>query len=347
MTSLNEAINSKRENVTSVIKKMKDGDYFVDQSFQRKLIWTESQKVRLIETILMGYPMPEIYLWAQKSDPDSGNQLFSIVDGQQRLTSIRQFIAGEWALKKAAMHKDNGEQSYVGKYWKDLSPELKSSVWEYNINVREIPSEITEAKIHKIFLRLNQTDKSLNPQEMRNAEFHGEFINAAVTLANAINKKNWKIFSDNDIRRMKDIEFSGQLLSYLLKGITGHTSSSLNELYDTYNDVYEKKKPIHRKAIAILTQIEELFQNQSVKTFFSKPVHFFTIFAVLDISKATKSPVQIESLLRFVETYQKQDFEDPRTDKVFMEYKRGSSSTTAGKASRERRIFSLVDYLEG
>ena len=114
MTSLNEAINSKRENVTSVIKKMKDGDYFVDQSFQRKLIWTESQKVRLIETILMGYPMPEIYLWAQKSDPDSGNQLFSIVDGQQRLTSIRQFIAGEWALKKAAMHKDNGEQSYVG-----------------------------------------------------------------------------------------------------------------------------------------------------------------------------------------------------------------------------------------
>ena len=74
-------------------------------------------------------------------------------------------------------------------------------------------------------------------------------------------------------------------------------------------------------------------------------MHFFTIFAVLDISKDTNSKVQTKDLQNFIETYQAQDFDDPATDKFLMEYKRGSSSTTAGKASRGRRIFSLLDYL--
>ena len=345
MTNLNEIMQPKRESITHAVNNLKNGKFFVDSSFQRKLIWTEAQKVRLIETVLMGYPMPEIYLWAQSPDPDSGEQRFSIVDGQQRVTSVRQFVDGEWPLKKSSLDRSNRDSEFAGKYWSEISPELKSKIWEYNLNIREIPSSVSLPAIHDIFSRLNQTDKSLNPQEMRNAKFHGEFINAAVTVADRLNAREWKIFSDTDIRRMKDVEFGSQLLSYLLRGIVSDTPKKLNELYDTYNDVYEKKRSHLLRSNRLFDSIGELFENPTIEKFFSKPIHFYTLFAALDISSHTDQDVTKEGLENFVVEYGNHNFDDEAPDRLLNAYKTGSSYSTAGGKSRENRIYSLIDFL--
>lgn len=346
MSNLNEIIQPKRENATSIVGKLNNDIYFVDRSFQRKMIWAEHQKVKLIETMLMGYPMPEIYLWAQKADAKTGRQKFSVVDGQQRLTSIQQFINGEWKLKKASLNVKNRSESYAGQSWQELSVSLKQKIWEYNLNIREIPSSVTENTIHKIFVRLNQTDKSLNPQEMRNAQFHGEFINAAVDVADHLNSYEWSIFSDNDIRRMKDVDFSSHLLTYLLKGIVSTPAAALNELYDVYNDKYPARSKNLKTVKEILKKIDVLFKNKSVARFFSKSVHFYTIFVVLDLAKSKKLKVTASKLSKFVKAYTTYESDDIPDNRVLEEYMRGSRDATAGKTARTRRVEALIKYLD-
>ena len=61
---------------------------YVDDSFQRRYVWHEKHKIKLIETILLGYAIPEIYVWDVTTDPDTGDTKRSIVDGQQRYRFI-------------------------------------------------------------------------------------------------------------------------------------------------------------------------------------------------------------------------------------------------------------------
>ncbi len=80
------------------------------------------------------------------------------------------------------------------------------------MNVRIIPSKVTRDQIIAIFRRLNETDKSLNPQEFRNAQFNGKFIATAEKLADLHFWEEWKFFSPASIRRMGDLQFCSSLL---------------------------------------------------------------------------------------------------------------------------------------
>ena len=92
---------------------LKSGVITVDNSYQRKYIWQSKDQIALIETILLGYPIPEIYLWANDTDPNSGDTKYSIVDGQQRLTTIQKYLNDDFKLHKSAI--DNDDADYVNK----------------------------------------------------------------------------------------------------------------------------------------------------------------------------------------------------------------------------------------
>ena len=78
---------------------------YVDDSFQRRYVWHEKHKIKLIETILLGYAIPEIYVWDVTTDPDTGDTKRSIVDGQQRIGALFSFINNEFKLKKTVIEK--------------------------------------------------------------------------------------------------------------------------------------------------------------------------------------------------------------------------------------------------
>src|SRR5262245_4110530 len=96
--ALNQIIQSSRKSVTSLNQEFESGDTYIDESFQRRSVWLQKNKIRLIETILKGFPMPEIYLWDQSADAKTGKQKHSVVDGQQRLTAIKEYIGGQFSL---------------------------------------------------------------------------------------------------------------------------------------------------------------------------------------------------------------------------------------------------------
>lgn len=345
----NSEIQPSRPNVTEIVNKMRSGEYFVDRSFQRRLVWNEKQKVRLIETVLMEYPMPEIYLWEQEPDPITGIQKFSIVDGQQRLSALREFTSNEWPIKRSYLDPDHQNEAYADCFWKDLHPDVRSIFFQYSINARRIPSRVPEADIRQMFKRLNETDRSLNPQEMRNATLNGEFLNAAKELADSDAMQNLGIFTIDNVRRMGDVEFASQLLGYQRKGVVSDTPTSMNELYDDFNDAYPEAASDVKKIVKSLKLIGEIFQDDDVRRFYATQNYVYTLHCLLDTC-AERSAAQWQAgLWSFVTAYEAMSDVDetPSEDQAdLIEFRQGASSRTRSKSSRLQRLFGLRNWLE-
>lgn len=341
--SLNDLIQTTRPPVNEIISRFRDDVYFVDNSFQRRLVWTEKQRVRLIETVLTGRPMPEIYLWQQPVDTETGAQRHSVVDGQQRINALVQFVSNEWPLYRKFLDTENQASSFAEKNWRDLSADEKGLIWNYVINVRTVPQTVTKEDIRNIFKRLNETDRSLNPQELRNAEFNGQFIEASETVANDPHWRQWEVFSDTQIRRMHDIQLASSLLTFLRRGVINDSAAVINKIYDFYNDKYEERAEDVTTVTAFLSRAEETyFQAPSVRSMFTKPIQLYTLFCVDQLAglQGETAAQAAAGLAQFVEAYEAGD-----TDVRIESYREGSSSRTASKASRDRRINSLLDYL--
>jgi hypothetical protein len=340
---INERIQPGRPTISDLVNDLNSGKYFIDHSYQRRLVWGEKQRVRLIETILMGYPMPEFYLWQQPVDTESGTQRLSIVDGQQRMSSISKFIGGEWTLKSKFL--DNKDAEYADKKWSDLPSSSKEKIWNYVINIRTIPSDVSREEIILLFKRLNETDKSLNPQEIRNAEFDGLFLQASEEVANNRVFNKWNVFSDNEKRRMADITFASSLLIYQRSGISNDSVSNINKAYDLFNEVYEEKDEDLNNISDILGFIDRLFdENVEISKFFSSVVHFYSLFVAIDYLKSEGFNLELISskLISFIEMYKS---EEKISSPFISWYRAASQDATRSKKNREIRVESLVDWI--
>ncbi|MEK7661121.1 MAG: DUF262 domain-containing protein [Pseudomonadota bacterium] len=348
--SINSAIQPNRPNIAEIFQKLQSEDYFIDRSFQRNLVWTEKQKVRLIETILTGFPMPEIYLWEQPINVATGSQRYSIVDGQQRTNAIFTFLTNEYSLKKSYLDDDNISASFTGKKWFELCDDDKAKVFQYIINVRHIPTYVTMEQIKNIFRRLNETDKALNPQELRHAAFSGKFLSAASDLASNIFFEENKIFSINQVRRMVDVQFISSLLIYLREGVVTENRKIINEVYERFNDHYEyREKDIQtvENFLGFWNGILDLGVNHLV-SIFSKTVHVFPLFVIF--CRCSEHAIDLpstEEIIEFATEYEAQDWTQFESEKAEMlsAYKLASQQGTTGKPSRMARIELLSRFI--
>ncbi|WP_426163801.1 DUF262 domain-containing protein [Sandarakinorhabdus sp. DWP1-3-1] len=154
--------------------------------YQRRYVWTIEQASKLVESFLMGLPVPQVFLYENDE-----NQL-EVIDGQQRLLSVKYFFEGyfgeadargrrqEFRLKGLAQRSE-----YNGKLFSELSNrdqrKLKNSTLRA-INIRQLkPSTDGDSAFH-IFERLNTGGTRLKPQEIRNAVYRGNIVNSLSEL---------------------------------------------------------------------------------------------------------------------------------------------------------------------
>ena len=345
-----EGITANKRSVSD-LKNMSDTEtLFIDNSFQRRYVWEEKHKIALIETILLGYDIPPIYLWKQTADPVTGVIKYSVVDGQQRIGAIVGFLNNKFPLKKQNL-TDSHNAPWKGLFFRDLSDDLKSAIWSYSLNTMEIAEWITRDQIKTLFLRLNSTNKVLNPQELRNAKFEGKFIQTALSLAALDFWKNNNIFSTNDIRRMLDVEFVSQLLIFLRMGPkTSSGQQTINKAYDLYNSVYSEASSDLELCKTILSDVQiviDLVKELSAEgSGISKITHIYTLFVFLYYLRSQNYfEKNKQDVLNHVSGFYALYFDDDHNDTDVVNYKLYSSYSVKSSTSRNGRLSALKAYV--
>lgn len=339
-----DKISDKKMNISDLYRKVKQNEIFIDNSFQRRYVWEEKHQIALIETILLGYNIPALYFWEQVPD-ESGHISMSVVDGQQRLGAICDYIDEKFYLKKSAL-VDKSKHSWIGKNFSDLSNDEKIKIWSYNFDIKSLKSDVNKDEIKTLFLRLNYTNKSLNPQELRNAKYDGKFLKLALKLSENSFWAKYKIFSINDIRRMIDVEFVSNLLIFLRHGFKVSLGQNvLNKTYDLYNNEYSEATEDEDKFIEIIGLLDRLFDFCKLDEI-HKTTHLYTLFAIeyklLFEDYYGKQKDEINVIIKdFYEVYANSDSKDPLVEA----YRSASQEAVKSLKNREIRYNSLLSYI--
>ncbi len=185
--------------VDGLVRRMGDGSIYVPP-FQRAFVWKYGQASRFIESLLLGLPVPGIFL---SREPDSR---LVIIDGQQRLTSLLFFYSGIYKPTGRVFALRGVQPEFENKTWETLSIEnkrrLSDAIIHATIIKQDKPSE-DNSSIYYIFERLNTSGTLLTPQEIRSCIFHGKFRELLRTL-NAI--PDWRAIYGPKSPRFRDEE---------------------------------------------------------------------------------------------------------------------------------------------
>src|SRR5437764_10527325 len=128
--------------------------------FQRRLVWSNKDKIAFVQTVLEGYPFPEIYIAAGTVNPETGEGKEMLVDGQQRITTLYQYFKGSDDLQL-------GREVLP---YTELDQEQKLAFLEYETVVRDL-GKLEIADIKRIFERINSANYALNAMEIHNARY--------------------------------------------------------------------------------------------------------------------------------------------------------------------------------
>ena len=195
--------------------KLKNKDLIVP-FYQRKFVWKIEQASRLIESFLMGLPVPQVFFYVNQD-----NQL-EIIDGQQRILSVKYFFEGffgdEDRSGKRTVFKLKGlskASKYNGKTFIELEPKDQRKLKNTSLRAIQItqlnPAGSHESVFH-IFERLNTGGTSLKPQEIRNAIYRGDILQKLHELNNIPEWQKILGLSSPD-KHQKDVELILRLFS--------------------------------------------------------------------------------------------------------------------------------------
>lgn len=232
-------IETKTPSLDTLIKRIqrKNIEMNTETYFQRKDdLWDKTKQSRLIESILIRFPLPAFFFDA--SDDDN----WLVVDGLQRLSSIRNFVVDQ------SQPLTNMEflTHLNGMYWKDLPPNLQRTIEECQVVTYKImPGTPTDVKFN-IFKRINTGGLVLEPQEIRHALFQGQpakFIHELAMTEEFLEATEWRIKTE----RMLDRDFANRFLSFYLFGIENYGKKEYGQDLDSFMskamaEIYDKTK---------------------------------------------------------------------------------------------------------
>ena len=275
------SFNDNRKTVNEIFTMFDEGKLIVDDTYQRRSVWSEKDKVRLIETILLQLVIPELFFWKADTDPETGISTTHIVDGQQRIKAIYSFINNEFKLKPQYLLDGSIKSEYPNMYFKDLDAETRKAFWNYQLMIIEIDSKATRDDIITMFNRLNLTDYSLNDQEKRNS-VSGEFAALARELSDNPLWDEKRLFTGSDVKRMKDVEFCASIVLLYRKGIIDQTDqSALNQAYEELQIGYKDAERDKEAVCAAIETISLFFVSDNVTKFLRRKAQLYTLFSVV------------------------------------------------------------------
>lgn len=176
--------------ISTIYEHLTSGHIYIPQ-FQRSYVWNRGQASRLIESLVIQCPIPVLYF------DQSQDSKFSVIDGNQRLTSIRLYLEDEFPLRGLTAYPE-----LDGTYFSDLDPRIQRHIQNRTLRCISILPDTHPQIKFDVFERLNTGSVQLTPQELRHGIYHGPLVNKIEELSQHPKwKKLTRIKQDKRMKR--------------------------------------------------------------------------------------------------------------------------------------------------
>lgn len=257
----------------------------LDPPYQRRSVWNQAYKNEFVDTVLLQYPAPAIFLYEEVSP--EGVSIYQVVDGKQRLMSVFDFSTGIFPVSE-----ESPLAHLRGKYFENLSREEKTAFWTYQFPIEYLPTN-DETIINTIFQRINKNTARLTRQELRHARFGGHFISVAEELSEHLFRnlpEGFPRIEAQSRNQMKDVELTANLLLFLEEGIRGYSQDELDEAFSNRETEWERAVNIRTRFLetsaCIAQTVARPTENPLSKTRLRNQADFYSLFTAVAESLA-------------------------------------------------------------
>lgn len=251
------------------------GELVLAPKFQRRDVWPDKARSYLLDTIIRGKPIPKIYM-RQDINPRTRRTTREIVDGQQRLRTVLSYLKDGFKISKTH------NEEYGGKYFSELDEDTQRHILRYEFSV-DLLHDVPDREVYDIFARLNTYSMTLNAQELRHAQWFGEFRTSVYRLANEFMTfwQDNEVFSDRKILRMAEAEFVSELLIAMSVGIRGRSKSFIDKFYEDHDDRFPRRKTLERQFRHSMDDIGGIMARTLARSRLSEPRLLYPFFCAV------------------------------------------------------------------
>jgi hypothetical protein len=252
--------------VDSLVERMKKGAFIIPD-FQRKFVWTIRHASKFIESLLMGLPVPGIFLYKE-----AGTNKHLVIDGQQRLKTLQAFYDKKFRGQEFRLV--GVRECWAGKTYAELDPsdalKLDDSIVHATIFKQDEPKDVLES-IYFVFERINTGGIRLSPQEIRNCITRGPFSNA---ISEMNKDSNWRAVFGRPHKRAKDEELIVRFLALFENG--ANYAEPMNDFLNAFSARMNRAMPTE------INRLDQLFRKTIAVVYGSIGERAFRPHAVLN-----------------------------------------------------------------
>jgi hypothetical protein len=250
------------------------GELRLNPVFQRRPVWSTQARSYLIDTLLEGYPIPAIQI-RQIIDVNEQKTIREVVDGQQRLRAIFDFLEGKFRILPSQ------SDTFGGLDYDGLDDDVKDGLLDYEVPVAML-SGASDADVLSVFARLNTYTITLNAQEKLNAKYFGVFKQTVYALGSQHVEffRRHGIFTPRAITRMAEAQLATDLLVAMLKGLTDGRKA-IESTYEEFDERFPERRTMVERFREGIDEIDTIFGEELSETDFHRAPLFYSLFLVL------------------------------------------------------------------
>jgi hypothetical protein len=339
--------------ISDIYNMLKSGELTINRSYQRGTgLWPDNARSYFIDTVINDFPFPKVII-RQVVDLKTKKSKREIIDGQQRLTTIRDFIDNKFKLSSVS-------KLYKGYKFDDLPDEISANLLSYEVSIDNIVTATTE-EILEIFRRINSYTLPLNTSEKRHATFQGEFKWFISDLTEYVTPffEKYKTLTIRDISRMSDADLLTECCQIKLEGIKNRNAKNLNDIYRENDNSFLRENEIRDVVLSSFNFIKdnliEVFENCSIQSY-----NFYSLMGALIFNKygfpdAKGDMADFQKINQFVINLDKSrdelirlftEVDEREENGSFSEFVKASIATTHSYKNRLTRIQTIVTLLQ-
>ncbi|MEM8561566.1 MAG: DUF262 domain-containing protein [Pseudomonadota bacterium] len=253
-------------------RQYQEGRIAFSTEYERRAVWSRSAKTFLIDTVLQDRPIPLIFL-QRITSAQAGRPAFTVIDGQQRLRAIFEYLDNQFALEKEYVRG-----KYGGKRFAELSRDIQHKIENYELIVEEV-SGYSKDDIKDVFSRMNRFRVERSQAELARCRTTGAFYAHIQTLCEL---EFWQTQKRYNSANSADVlsRLGADLTVLLIEGPQDR-SPAVPLYYAHYSEEFSEGEEIRSRLEAYLNWISEALPDFS-DTRFANDAELYSLLGALD-----------------------------------------------------------------